>query len=178
MEKYRRFKVGGRRVSEHRVVMSRIVGRELLPYEVVHHKNGDGRDNRPENLEILSAPEHARIHAIGRKASDETKRKMSAARIGNKYSLGVKQSAETRRKKSIAKIGVPHTAKQHERYLIGRRARLKTYVLLSPVGERVEVRGLHEFCKANGLLVSGIGNVVNGTVKHHKQWKVLEVKNG
>lgn len=30
--------------------------------EVVHHKNHDKRDNRPDNLELMSKSEHARHH--------------------------------------------------------------------------------------------------------------------
>lgn len=49
---YRRIWHNGRGVGEHRVIMSQILGRELLPGEEAHHKNGVRHDNRPENLEL------------------------------------------------------------------------------------------------------------------------------
>jgi len=42
------------KVGEHRLVLMRVLGRELLPHESPHHINGVRDDNRPENLELWS----------------------------------------------------------------------------------------------------------------------------
>jgi hypothetical protein len=39
-------------ILEHRQVMEQVLGRELYPFENVHHKNGIKTDNDPGNLEI------------------------------------------------------------------------------------------------------------------------------
>lgn len=56
-------------VLEHRIVMENIIGRLLTDTEIVHHRNGDKKDNDPTNLEVQSRKNHARYHNLlrGRK---------------------------------------------------------------------------------------------------------------
>lgn len=60
--KYKRRKVNGRSIDEHRLVMENHIGRRLEKSEIVHHINGDRFDNRIENLMICSHREHSIIH--------------------------------------------------------------------------------------------------------------------
>lgn len=52
----------GRWISEHRLLMERHVGRPLKSNEHVHHVNGDTRDNRLTNLELIEQRAHMRLH--------------------------------------------------------------------------------------------------------------------
>ena len=60
VEGYRRVRVDGRLLSEHRVIVSMIEGRMLDADEQVDHENGVRDDNRITNLRIVTASENQR----------------------------------------------------------------------------------------------------------------------
>lgn len=70
----------------HRVVAAAWIGRDLLPGEVVHHRDGDKLNNHPENLEVLpSQSVHTSKHGITRSTldrgqADEIRRRWESGR--------------------------------------------------------------------------------------------------
>lgn len=54
--------VNKKRIMQHRLIMEKHLQRKLKHKDIVHHINGDGLDNRIENLIIMNRSEHASHH--------------------------------------------------------------------------------------------------------------------
>lgn len=99
---YRTIRRNGKFVYTHRWVMEEHLGRPLRTDEHVHHINGDRKDNRLENLEVVSPAEHVALHRTGRALKPELRARIVALRdeglshseIGRE--VGIVQSAVTR----------------------------------------------------------------------------------
>jgi len=50
------------RVKEHMLIAEEKIGRRLRKGEVVHHINEIKTDNRPENLQVMTASKHHKLH--------------------------------------------------------------------------------------------------------------------
>lgn len=49
-------------VAEHRLVAEASLGRYLEPHEIVHHRDRNGGNNSPDNLQVMTQAEHAALH--------------------------------------------------------------------------------------------------------------------
>lgn len=60
-------------VREHRLIMEKKIGRYLTKDEIVHHINGEKKDNNIDNLEITNRGFHNKIHLrhLGRKRDEK-----------------------------------------------------------------------------------------------------------
>ena len=82
MYKYKAIKINGVKHDYHRWIMEQKLGRKLKRNEVVHHLDGDSKNNDIDNLSVMSLSDHSRSHRLGKKTSTETKEKISLANIG------------------------------------------------------------------------------------------------
>lgn len=99
---------------------------------------------------------------FGKKHTEETKRKISEKKLGSKHTqetkeilrhknLGKKMSAE-----SISKTKLANS---------------KTWFLIDPNGNPIEVHNLSEFCSKNNLDQRNMCNMYNGRYKSSKKYK-------
>lgn len=97
----------------HRVLMENKIGRDLTRYEVVHHIDGNKRNNDLSNLELMSLSDHTRMHQSGEGGSNAKLTAVQVLEISKKL-----QSGRTQR--SLAReYGVCKSTIQHIKH--GRR---------------------------------------------------------
>ena len=60
---YKGHRYRGKYALEYRVIAEKIIGRALKANEVVHHKDGNKRNNDESNLEIMVRNDHVKLHS-------------------------------------------------------------------------------------------------------------------
>lgn len=61
----------------HRLIAEKKLGRKLIKGEIVHHIDGNKKNNNIDNLEVMTQSEHARKHSL----DYHNKRKLRGANI-------------------------------------------------------------------------------------------------
>ena len=73
MKSYKCITANGQQVRLHRVIMEAHVGRKLMSWELVHHKDGDKHNNELSNLSITNRSIHMKTHKIGERSRFKAK---------------------------------------------------------------------------------------------------------
>lgn len=128
MRRYKRINVNGSSRPEHRVIWEKANG-PIPPGYVIHHINGNGRDNRLENLMMMAPRDHVALHARMRREGTDPVDQNDPAVIACHLSCA---EYRKRNKESVAKRKAAY-AKAHQeeiaKYQANYRREHKQYTL-------------------------------------------------
>lgn len=138
-------------------------------------KSQTGRKHSLETLAKMSIAQKNRVFkpheiermrtiSIGRKATPETRAKLSAMRQNPSAELRYKFGNATRGKK-----------RKPESVRKSTEAKYGTFIVTNPLGEEFTVIGLAPFCREHGLDQGTMSRVALGKSKSHKGWKCRKV---
>ncbi len=102
-----------------------------------------------------------RASRLGCKASPETLEKMKRSLSGKNHPLWGKKMTKrwiANMKRAVTGIPKPTSGKRG------------TFILKDPTGKVVEITGLREFCRRNGLVHSMLWRVARGKQKEYRGW--------
>lgn len=123
-------------------------------YYITPSENMIGENNPAKRLEVRKKISDA---AKNRKASEETKRKMSKSHMGRISPKGM--------------LGKKLTEEQKEQIRERKVARdNKTWIMKDPEGKIHTTNNLKYFCEQNNLTDSAMHHVICGKRNHHKGW--------
>ena len=120
-------------------------------------------------------------HWKGKKKSEETKKKISETKKKqykkeNHPMFGKKHTNESKEKMSKSRIG-KKLSKEHIENLKKNNKNKKKWLLISPDGEKIIVKGLYSFARENNLKDSALRRVSKGLRKTHRGWKCFKYEN-
>ncbi len=74
-------------VAEHILIMQGLLGRLLRKGEIVHHIDENRLNNDPINLQLMTGTAHRKLHMLGKKKSEEHRKKLSLAKKGKHWKI-------------------------------------------------------------------------------------------
>lgn len=105
--------------------------------------------------------EKLRVAHTGRIVSAATREKLGLASIGRKPSL------ETRAKMSVSQSGKKMSPEAIAKTVAGKE---KHFIVTTPEGAEIHVKGLAKFCREHGLNRGNMMSVAVGKRTHHRGW--------
>lgn len=90
---------------EHRVVAERKLGRSLIKGEIVHHIDGNPKNNNPSNLRVISQREHVWEHGLGLPGVTPKHRPWEKRRKGQEDACAKVCDEDVRRIREMALFG-------------------------------------------------------------------------